>query len=91
MPLRIPSFRAAGFPGKINPISQGSGRSGARASGGGLRVPGSGGGGDDGEDGERPKSYVSVDSEWEARLDADRALVLEETLQRLEEGGVRRA
>ena len=71
--------------------TQGSGRSGARASGGGLRVPGSGGGGDDGEDGERPKSYVSVDSEWEARLDADRALVLEETLQRLEEGGVRRA
>lgn len=43
-----------------------------------------------GVDEERPKSYMSVDSEWEARLDADRALVLEETLARLEEGTGRR-
>ena len=44
-------------------------------------------GGEDEQD--RPKSYVSTDSEWEARLDADRALVLEETLARLEEGNAR--
>lgn len=42
----------------------------------------------DGED-DRPKSYMSTDPEWEARCDADRALVLEETLARLEEGNTR--
>ncbi|TBU61945.1 hypothetical protein BD310DRAFT_920208 [Dichomitus squalens] len=47
----------------------------------------SGEGGEDEQD--RPKSYVSTDSEWEARLDADRALILEETLSRLEEGTAR--
>ncbi|KAH8081988.1 hypothetical protein BXZ70DRAFT_959461 [Cristinia sonorae] len=34
----------------------------------------------------RPVSYRSHDSAWEERLDADRALVLEETLAKLEEG-----
>ncbi|THH26525.1 hypothetical protein EUX98_g7658 [Antrodiella citrinella] len=34
----------------------------------------------------RPVSYRSTDSAWEERMDADRALVLEETLARLEEG-----
>ncbi|KAI0769924.1 hypothetical protein C8Q74DRAFT_1180263, partial [Fomes fomentarius] len=52
--------------------SRGSERSRRSASGG------------DGED-DRPKSYMSTDPEWEARCDADRALVLEETLARLEE------
>ncbi|KAI0357457.1 hypothetical protein OH77DRAFT_1422315 [Trametes cingulata] len=42
-------------------------------------------GGEDEED--RPKSYMSVDPEWEIICDADRALQLEETLARLEEGG----
>ena len=37
-------------------------------------------------DDDRPKSYMSTDPEWEAALDADRALVLEETLAKLEEG-----
>ncbi|KAI8978781.1 hypothetical protein BD414DRAFT_494369 [Trametes punicea] len=36
---------------------------------------------------ERPKSYMSVDPEWEEIQDATRALRLEETLARLEEGG----
>ena len=38
---------------------------------------------------DRPKSYMSTDPEWEARCDADRALVLEETLARLEDGNTR--
>lgn len=42
------------------------------------------GNGADEED--RPKSYMSVDPEWEEICDADRALRLEETLARLEEG-----
>ncbi|KAI0069721.1 hypothetical protein K474DRAFT_1005622 [Panus rudis PR-1116 ss-1] len=37
----------------------------------------------------RPVSYRSHDSEWEHRVDANRALRLEETLARLEEGGSR--
>ena len=41
------------------------------------------------DEGDRPKSYMSTDPEWEARCDADRALVLEETLARLEEGNGR--
>ena len=45
------------------------------------------GNGADEED--RPKSYMSVDPEWEEICDADRALRLEETLARLEEGEVR--
>ena len=40
-------------------------------------------------EGDRPKSYMSTDPEWEARCDADRALVLEETLARLSEGNGR--
>ena len=40
-------------------------------------------------DDDRPKSYMSTDPEWEARCDADRALVLEETLARLEDGNTR--
>ncbi|KAI1794914.1 hypothetical protein LXA43DRAFT_970988 [Ganoderma leucocontextum] len=43
---------------------------------------------------QRPRSsgsaYMSTDPEWEARCDADRALVLEETLARLEEGNTGR-
>ncbi len=42
-----------------------------------------------GNEQDRPQSYMSTDPEWEARCDADRALVLEETLARLEEGGGR--
>ena len=42
-----------------------------------------------GDEQDRPKSYMSTDPEWEARCDADRALVLEETLARLEDGNVR--
>ncbi|KAI0690471.1 hypothetical protein C8T65DRAFT_587871 [Cerioporus squamosus] len=42
-----------------------------------------------GDEQDRPQSYMSTDPEWEARCDADRALVLEETLARLEEGGGR--
>ena len=38
---------------------------------------------------DRPKSYMSTDPEWDARCDADRALVLEETLARLEDGNNR--
>ncbi|KAM5539497.1 hypothetical protein V8D89_006949 [Ganoderma adspersum] len=38
---------------------------------------------------DRPKSYMSTDPEWDARCDADRALVLEETLARLEDGSNR--
>ncbi len=38
---------------------------------------------------DRPKSYMSTDPEWEARCDADRTLVLEETLARLEDGSNR--
>jgi len=34
----------------------------------------------------RPVSYRSRDSAWEERMDADRAIVLEETLAKLEEG-----
>ncbi|RPD62696.1 hypothetical protein L226DRAFT_568588 [Lentinus tigrinus ALCF2SS1-7] len=41
------------------------------------------------DEGDRPKSYMSTDPEWEARCDADRALVLEETLARLEDGNGR--
>ncbi|KAI0755206.1 hypothetical protein C8Q80DRAFT_1216930 [Daedaleopsis nitida] len=60
------------------PRSNGSSRMrGSRASAGSARSE---------EDGDRPKSYMSTDPEWEARCDADRALVLEETLARLEEG-----
>lgn len=42
-----------------------------------------------GDEQDRPKSYMSTDPEWEARCDADRALVLEETLARLEDGNTR--
>ncbi|OCH90933.1 hypothetical protein OBBRIDRAFT_792851 [Obba rivulosa] len=35
---------------------------------------------------ERPVSYMSVDPDWEERCDADRAMQLEETLARLEDG-----
>ena len=42
-----------------------------------------------GSEPDRPLSYRSHDSDWEERLDASRALRLEETLARLEEGGVR--
>ncbi|KAI0826814.1 hypothetical protein BC628DRAFT_1291923, partial [Trametes gibbosa] len=38
------------------------------------------------EEGDRPKSYMSTDPEWEEICDADRALRLEETLAQLEEG-----
>ncbi|KAI0632383.1 hypothetical protein C8Q77DRAFT_921559 [Trametes polyzona] len=38
------------------------------------------------DEGDRPKSYMSIDPEWEEICDADRALRLEETLARLEEG-----
>jgi len=34
----------------------------------------------------RPMSYISRDEEWEERCDAERAIMLEETLARLEEG-----
>ncbi|TCD70788.1 hypothetical protein EIP91_001819 [Steccherinum ochraceum] len=34
----------------------------------------------------RPVSYRSQDSDWEERMDANRAMVLEETLAKLEEG-----
>lgn len=46
---------------------------------------------DDDSDGgrSRPVSYKSHDSSWEHTLDAHRALRLEETLARLEEGGGR--
>lgn len=47
-------------------------------------------GDDDEESGRsRPVSYKSHDSVWEHTLDAHRALRLEETLSRLEEGGGR--
>ncbi|EMD40091.1 hypothetical protein CERSUDRAFT_112299 [Gelatoporia subvermispora B] len=36
---------------------------------------------------DRPMSYMSVDPDWEERCDADRAMRLEETLARLEDGG----
>ncbi|KAI0324156.1 hypothetical protein GY45DRAFT_1211918, partial [Cubamyces sp. BRFM 1775] len=42
--------------------------------------------GDGADEEDRPKSYMSVDPEWEEICDADRALRLEETLARLEEG-----
>lgn len=38
---------------------------------------------------DRPVSYRSHDSDWEERVDAHRALRLEETLARLEDGGSR--
>ncbi|KZT09225.1 uncharacterized protein LAESUDRAFT_756867 [Laetiporus sulphureus 93-53] len=38
--------------------------------------------------GDRPKSYMSTDPEWEERMDAQRAVRLEETLAKLEEGDV---
>ncbi|KAH9851672.1 hypothetical protein C2E23DRAFT_828628 [Lenzites betulinus] len=38
------------------------------------------------EPGDRPKSYMSTDPEWEEICDADRALRLEETLAQLEDG-----
>ncbi|OSD07485.1 hypothetical protein PYCCODRAFT_617575 [Trametes coccinea BRFM310] len=44
---------------------------------------------EEGEEGDRPKSYMSTDPEWEELRDASTALQLEETLARLEEGGGR--
>ncbi|PIL22791.1 hypothetical protein GSI_15486 [Ganoderma sinense ZZ0214-1] len=68
------------------PRSDSSVRSGiSERSGRGSRAGAAG----TGDEQDRPKSYMSTDPEWEARCDADRALVLEETLARLEDGNNR--